>query len=214
VYWLCTRTCTICCKQGRITPKRRVGKYGLLDKKRTTLRDLSLLRFCRRGPGSPCIVAACWFLYVSPLLWLRLQYVITHILLFIALKLLVLCMYVYSRGGPKTAPAPRPSWCYVSLILFTYLSLLVIRFLHQRIGVVFSYSRCLCVCSVFTSVLYCIVEVWGGKCMYCYLVFILCNPRIWDCVYRYSCHSYANYLYRFRKYDTLLMYSSLLLWFP
>jgi hypothetical protein len=53
VYWLCTRTCTIRCKQGRISLKRRVGRYGLLDKKLSSLRDLSLLRVCRRGPGYP-----------------------------------------------------------------------------------------------------------------------------------------------------------------
>jgi hypothetical protein len=30
---------------------------------------------------------------------------------------LKLCMYVYSRGGPQTAPAPRPSLIYCALEL-------------------------------------------------------------------------------------------------
>jgi hypothetical protein len=30
---------------------------------------------------------------------------------------IMLCMYVYSRGGPHTAPAPRPSLIYCALIL-------------------------------------------------------------------------------------------------
>jgi hypothetical protein len=56
VFWLCTRTCTIRFKQGRMTPKRRVWRYGLLDTKWSSLPDLSRLRICRRGPISPCTV--------------------------------------------------------------------------------------------------------------------------------------------------------------
>jgi hypothetical protein len=39
-----------------------------------------------------------------------------HILLFT-----YVCMYVYSRGGPQTAPAPRPSLIYCAF-LFTYIN--------------------------------------------------------------------------------------------
>jgi hypothetical protein len=87
---------------------------------------------------------------------------------------------------------------------FTYFPLLVLR-----IGVVFSCSRYLCICSVLSSVF--IVyrggvgegetrEGLGGSVCTAILCEFCVMPRIWDCVYRYSYHSYANYLYRFSKY--------------